>query len=294
MKRILITGADSFIGTSFEHYVANNYPDKYIVDTIDMKDDSWRNYDFSQYDSVFHVAGIAHVDSGKADESIKESYYFVNRDLAIEAAEKAKVQNVKQFIFMSSAIVYGESSKIGKSKMITADTPVAPVNFYGDSKLQAEIGLNTLSDDNFKVAVLRPPIIYGRGCKGNYASLVRFAKALPFFPYVKSVRSMLYIDNLCELVRLLIENNDCGTFYPQNSEYTNSSDIVKFIGEAHNKKIVLVKGFSWALKLLSLFTGIVNKGFGSFAYDMSLSEYKQSYRVVSDIKDSIFLTENNS
>jgi len=294
MKRILITGADSFIGTSFERYVIEKFPQNYYIDTLDMKDPSWRNKDFFSYDVVFHVAGIAHSDSGKVNSDIVNMYYSVNRDLAIETANKAKSQGVKQFIFMSSAIVYGESSKIGQPKMITADTPLTPANYYGDSKLQAEFGLEKIRDKDFKIAVLRPPIIYGRGCKGNYASLVRFAKSMPLFPYIKNTRSMLYIDNLCELIRLLIDNNEDGTFFPQNTEYCNTSEVVKLIAEVYGKKLVLVKGFSWALKFLSLFTSVVNKGFGSLAYDMSLSEYKQPYRVVSDFKETLKLTENIS
>lgn len=137
MKRVLITGANSYIGCSFEKYLSENYPDDYIVDTVDMHGD-WRDRSFAGCDSVFHVAGIAHSDSGKISEEKVCLYYAVNTDLTIETAKKAKADGVGQFIFMSSAIVYGDSAPIGKTKIIIKDTPAAPSNCYGDSKMQAE------------------------------------------------------------------------------------------------------------------------------------------------------------
>ena len=277
MKRILITGANSYIGTSFEKYVSQ-WPEKYETDTVDMIDGSWREKIFAGYDAVFHVAGIAHSDNGKISEEKEKLYYSVNTDLTIETAKKAKEDGVKQFVFMSSAIVYGESAPIGKQKIITKETPVSPANCYGDSKVQAEKGLKELEDDRFKVVILRPPMIYGKGSKGNYPVLVKFAKKLPLFPYVGNERSMLYIGNLVEFVRLMIENEERGTFWPQNVEYSNTSELVRMIGAAYGKKVRLVKGFGWLLKIMSHFTGLVNKAFGSLTYEKSMSEYKEEYR----------------
>ena len=259
MIKVLITGANSYIGTSVERYIAGHYPGECAFDTVDMIDGSWREKSFSGYDVVFHVAGIAHSDSGKISEEKAKLYYSVNTDLTIETAQKAKADGVKQFIFMSSAIVYGESSKVGKKKIITRDALVSPANAYGDSKVQAENGILPLADDNFKVCILRPPMIYGKGCKGNYLTLRKFALKMKFFPYVKNERSMLYIDNLCEFVRLMILNEESGTFFPQNAEYTNTSEMVKLIAAAHGKKLHLVRGFGWAIKFLGLFTGLVKK-----------------------------------
>ena len=290
MKRILITGAGSYIGTSFDRYLKEKYPGQYEVDTVDMVDGSWRKKSFSGYDSVFHVAGIAHSDNGKISEEKAKLYYSVNTELTIETAKKAKQDSVKQFIFMSSAIVYGESAPIGKQKIITKDTPVSPANCYGDSKVQAENGIRPLNDDDFKVVILRPPMIYGKGSKGNYPTLSKFAQKLPVFPYVKNERSMLYIENLCEFVRLMVENEECRTFFPQNSEYSNTSEMVKMIAEAHGKGIHLIRGFTWALKLLSHFTGVVNKAFGNLSYEMEMSNYNSDYRIAS-LAESIECTE---
>ena len=289
MKKILITGANSYIGTSFEKYMSQ-WPEEYQVDTIDMIDGSWREKSFAGYDVVYHVAGIAHSDSGKISAEKEKLYRSVNTDLTIETAKKAKADGVRQFIFMSSAIVYGDSGKIGKKKVITKDTPTNPANCYGDSKVQAELGILPLQDDTFKVCVLRPPMIYGKGSKGNFPQLEKFAKKMKFFPYVKNERSMLYIGNLVEFVRLMIENEEQGIFWPQNAEYSNTSELVKMIGTANGKKIHLVKGFHWLLKIFSLFTGLVNKAFGNLSYDQSMSEYRFNYRKYS-LEESIKETE---
>ena len=290
MKKILITGAGSYIGTSFENYINTNFPDEYTVDTVDMIGGGWKEKDFSPYDAVFHVAGIAHSDNGKIAPEKEKLYYSVNTELTSAAAEKAKSDGVRQFIFMSSAIVYGNSAPIGKTKIITADTPVSPANCYGDSKVQAEKRLKLLEDENFKVVILRPPMIYGKGSKGNYPLLAKLALKLPFFPRVQNERSMLYIENLCEFVRIMVENEESGTFFPQNSEYSNTSELVKMIAAAHGKKIKLVGGFTRLLKIMSCFTGLVNKAFGNLTYEKSISEYKENYRVAG-LYDSVKRTE---
>ena len=290
MKKILITGAGSYIGTSFENYINTNFPDKYTVDTVDMIGGGWKEKDFSPYDTVFHVVGIAHSDNGKIAPEKEKLYYSVNTELTSAAAEKAKSDGARQFIFMSSAIVYGNSAPIGKTKIITADTPVSPANCYGDSKVQAEKRLKLLEDENFKVVILRSPMIYGKGSKGNYPLLAKLALKLPFFPRVQNERSMLYIENLCEFVRLMIENEESGTFFPQNSEYSNTSELVEMIAAAHGKKIKLIGGFTRLLKIMSCFTGLVNKAFGNLTYERSISDYKENYRVA-ELGDSVKRTE---
>ena len=290
MKKILITGAGSYIGTSFENYINTNFPDKYTVDTVDMIGGGWKEKDFSPYDTVFHVAGIAHSDNGKIAPEKEKLYYSVNAELTSAAAEKAKSDGARQFIFMSSAIVYGNSAPIGKTKIITADTPVSPANCYGDSKVQAEKRLKLLEDENFKVVILRSPMIYGKGSKGNYPLLAKLALKLPFFPRVQNERSMLYIENLCEFVRLMIENEESGTFFPQNSEYSNTSELVEMIAAAHGKKIKLIGGFTRLLKIMSCFTGLVNKAFRNLTYERSISDYKENYRVA-ELGDSVKRTE---
>lgn len=283
MKKVLITGANSYIGTSFENYIKDNFPDAYAVDTVDMIDGTWREKDFSEYDSVFHVAGIAHQKETKENAHL---YYEINRDLAFSVAQKAKQDGVKQFVFLSSMSVYGMD--IG---VITKETVPNPKSNYGKSKLQAEEQIAALADEDFKIAVLRPPMVYGKGSKGNYPLLAKIALKMPVFPYVKNERSMLYIENLCEFVRLMIENAESGTFWPQNAQYSNTGELVKMIAQAHGKKIFLVKGFGWALNLMSVFIGKVNKAFGSLQYTMDLSDYKENYRIL-NLEVSLKKTED--
>lgn len=289
MKRILITGENSYIGDSFKSHL-QKWPEKYQVETVDMIDGSWREKDFSQFDAVYHVAGIAHADTGKVSQERIDFYYKINTELAVETAQKAKKEGVKQFVFMSSAIVYGESAPIGKRKIINKETQPHPANFYGDSKWQAELGLNKLRDEGFKIVILRPPMIYGKGSKGNYPVLAKAACKLPVFPKISNERSMLYVGNLVEFVRLMIENEEDGIFWPQNIEWSNTSSLVKMIAEAHNKKILLVPGCTLLLKGASHMTSLINKAFGNLAYEQEMSIYKQEYRLFS-LEESIQMTE---
>jgi len=286
VKNILITGANSYIGTSFEKWV-EQWPDEYRVHTVDMIDGSWKKKSFKEYDVVFHVAGIAHVST---DPNMEDLYYKVNRDLTIETAKKAKDDGVKQFIFMSSIIVYGDSSNINKKRIIDKNTVPEPSNFYGNSKLQAEEGILKLQDDNFNIVVLRPPMIYGKGSKGNYQLLSKLAKKSPIFPNIENERSMLHIDNLCEFIRLMIQNNEKGIFFPQNKEYVNTSELVSLIAESNGKKIIETRIFNPLLRLMGNYVVAVNKAFGSLVYEKGMSEYKENYRVV-DFRNSVSITE---
>lgn len=288
MKKVLITGAGSYIGVNVENWL-KKWPEKYCVDTLEMRDSNWRKKSFEGYDVIYHVAGIAHSDNGKITAEKEKLYRSVNTDLTIEVGKKAAVEGVKQFIFMSSAIVYGNSAPLGKSKMITQETKPTPNNCYSDSKLQAEIGLKKIGGE-MKICILRPPMIYGKGSKGNYPILAKLAKKLPIFPKVKNCRSMLYIDNLCEFVRLMIENEVEGILWPQNKEYSNTTEVVELIAKAHNKKIKTTIAFNWGLYVLRLGTGLVDKAFGSLVYDQKMSEYEEDYRVCS-LEESIRRTE---
>jgi len=297
MKRILITGSQSYIGMSVEDWLKRE-PQKYKIETIDMKTNDWKNHDFSNYDTVFHVAGIAHVDVDGITEEIKQLYYKVNTQLAIDTAIKAKQEGVAQFIFMSSMIIYGESAPIGKKKVITRDTKPSPANFYGDSKLQGDLGIQKLDSEKFKVVILRPPMIYGRGSKGNYPLLSKLAQKTFLFPNINNERSMLYIRNLCEFIKLMIDHEERGVFFPQNEEYTQTSNMVEMISKTWNRKIYLTKMFNWCVHLIACIPGkmggLVNKAFGNMTYDLKISEYsKGDYRIYT-LQKSIEITEGNS
>lgn len=294
MKKVLITGANSYIGVSFENYVYEHYGSELSIETVDMIDDSWKEKDFSSYNVVFHVVGIAHADVGNVSDEVKAKYYAINTDLAIETAKKAKAEGVKQFVFMSSAIVYGDSAPYGKQRRITADTEPKPANFYGDSKWQADKGARELADDSFIVTVLRPPMIYGKNSKGNYPTLAKMAKKLPIFPDVQNERSMLYIENLCEFLCQVMIRREGGIFWPQNAEYTRTSEMVKIIGEVSGHKVKVSKAWNWvvslALHIPGKISGLANKAFGNMSYEQNMSQYDFKYQKVS-LKESIKRTE---
>lgn len=275
MKRILITGAGSYIGTSVEKWLSQpEFSGMYQVETVDMMGDSWKNHDFSGYDSVFHVAGIAHADIGRVTEEQKKRYYQINCDLAFNTAVKAKKAGVSHFIYMSSIIVYGESASVGKKKIIKRETKPSPSNFYGDSKWRAEQKLEMLSDETFRIAFIRPPMIYGEGSKGNYVILEKIALRTPIFPDFPNERSMCEIGHLCEFVRKTMELSRDGVCFPQDPEYVKTADMVKKIAGAHGKRLNLVKGLNWAVYLLGMFPGktgrLVNKAFGSLVYEKDI------------------------
>lgn len=297
-KKVLITGEGSYIGESFETYAEEHYP-ALEIDSLDMLDADWRNKSFSDYDIVYHVAGIAHADVGNVDDDTKARYYAVNTDLAIEVCEKAKAEGVKEFVFMSSMIVYGDSAPYGKTKIINEFTVPKAANFYGDSKLQADVAVRDLADDNFKVLVIRPPMIYGKGSKGNYPTLAKLAKKLPVFPDVDNQRSMLHIDNLCEFlcqVMLIQEiKENAVVLIPQNAEWTNTSKMVKEIANVSGKKIRTMKSMKLAVylgeKMPGKIGGLVNKAFGNSCYAHDVSVYPGINYQIENLRDSIKRTE---
>lgn len=279
MKKILITGTNSYIGKRLMKWLGNN-PGGYVVDSISLRNDLWRERCFSEYDVVFHCAGIAHI---KETKDNAELYYKVNRDLAFETAEKAKNDGVKQFIFLSSMSVYGIERGV-----IDKNSPLNPKSNYGKSKLQAEGLITALNDDFFKVVIIRPPMVYGRGCKGNYLRLAKLSMKISIFPDIVNIRSMIHVGNLCEFIKLLVDDYNSGTFFPQNEEYVCTTEMVTLIGEFHGNKIRLTKFFNPFIKMCNFSS--INKLFGNLYYDKGMSKYKKDY-CVKDFKNSILETE---
>lgn len=268
MKKILITGATSYIGTNFKKCL-EMWPDEYRVDSISLRNNEWRNMDFEEYDVLFHVAAIVH---RKEKPEMESLYLKVNKDLAVEVAKKAQEAGVRQFIFMSTMAVYGDGGKIGKAVMITTDTKPNPKTYYSKSKIEAEHEINKLANPKFKVVILRPPMVYGPNCPGNYARLEKLALRSPVFPMVKNKRSMIHIDKLCQYVKEYIDDEVEGIFLPQDDEYVCTSEMVKMIAEVHGKKIVMTKLFNPLLRLLKV--GLVDKVFGDLVYDKNLILYE--------------------
>ncbi|MBB5182903.1 NAD-dependent epimerase/dehydratase family protein [Catenisphaera adipataccumulans] len=276
MKRVLVTGINSYVGNAFIQ--ANQ--DTFQIDKISLRNVQWDRMDFSGYDVIFHVAGLAH---STPDESQRDLYYRVNTDLAAETAIHAKKQGVKQFIFMSSVIVYGS-----QHETIDRKTPLQPDNFYGDSKKRAEEMLLPLADEHFKVVIIRAPMIYGKGSKGNYPRLAKLARRTPVFPNYPNQRSMLYIENLSEFVKQCILNNVSGIVFPQNAEFAGSKDIVAEIAALHHHTVWFPTCFNaWIRKMKGT---TVRKVFGNLTIDPALSKMDFTYQLY-DFKESIRRTE---
>lgn len=205
MKNVLILGKNSYLGESLLKYLLK-YPKNYNVDIVSTLNYEWKNVDFTNYDVVIDFAGIAHINNITPD--MKDLFYSINRDLTIEIGEFAKANGVKHLIYFSSMNVYGDYCN-----NITDKTKVNPTSFYGDSKLQGDLGLEKLEDESFVVSHIRPPFVYGKGCSGNYNTISKIAKKVPIFPDFNNKKSMIYIDNLCEFVRLIINDEAGGGFY---------------------------------------------------------------------------------
>lgn len=286
MKKLLITGANSYIGTSVEKWLLRR-PEDYAVEILDMENPDWKQSDFSLFDTVFHVAGIAHISS---DPSMKDLYFQVNRDLALEVAKKAKKDGVGQLIFMSTIAVYGEKTK---GEAITKETMPEPQSYYGVAKYEAESLLMSLSGEGFQIAIIRAPMVYGKDSTGNYSRLSRLAKKSPVFPNIENQRSMIHIDNLSELIRLLIDHGRGGLFFPQNRDYVSTRDMVQTIAQVNGKKIRMTGMFNWLFKGF-LPRGLFQKVFGDLVFDKSMSQYDFGDYQIRGFRESIELSEKTS
>ena len=239
MKKVLITGANSFLGNNTKEYLEKTKC--YQVDILDMLDRSWVDTDFSKYDVVFNVCAIVH----RPDEKDENLYFAVNRDLAFKIAEKAKSEGVKQFIQTSTNGVFGID--VGEMSLDKGFHPRTP---YEKSKLEADDLIESLRDEKFKVCIIRPPLIYGKGCKGNFPKLEKFALKFPVFPSYRNKKDFIYVLNMADFVKYAIDNYVDGICYPRDENVASVSDFVFNIAKFNNKKIRLWSIFNPFVKLL--------------------------------------------
>lgn len=254
-KKMLIVGSGSYIGNSVKEYLRKTK--LYDINEIDAVNLIPESTNFKGVDTVFFVAGIVHKKETKKN---KDLYYKVNRDLAVNTAKEAKKAGVAHFILLSSMSVYGM-----KTRYITKDTVAMPDSHYGRSKLQADNAIWKMRDEKFWVSILRPPMVYGKNCKGNYQLLRSFAIKSPFFLDIKNKRSMIYIGNLCAFVKQIVDKRKEGVFFPQNAHYVSTSKMVKYIATLNEKEVRMVKGCDFLIKYIPL--SVVKKVFGSLMYE---------------------------
>lgn len=279
LKRVLILGKNSYLGEALYVWLCKS-PDQYVVDIASTLNHEWKQFDFSVYDVVVNYAGIAHIKN--ITEDMRDLFYSVNRDLVIEMGSYAKEHGVKHFVQFSSMNVYGD-----ESENIQNRASENPTSFYGDSKLQGDIGLQKLADDTFIVACVRPPFVYGKGCRGNFNTIKAIALRTPVFPAYQNKKSMIYVDNLCEFIRLIIDDGAGGVFTPQNKELVSTADLVREIAKNGGKRIWFTKLFNWAIPIGNKMTRTISRAFGNDCYELSLSDYYDFKYCVVDFETSV-------
>lgn len=289
MKKILITGAQSYIGCSLEAWINQNYRDRFTVEELDLRSSKWENWDFSDVDVVIHLAAIVHVNEKNTPI---EDYDSVNHKLAVRVAEKAKASGVSHFIFFSTKGVYTPNTPF-----IDESTIPVPHKKYGISKLAAENDLIVMQSEVFKVSILRPPTVYGEGAKGNFPKLYELSKKIHVFPNIDNNRSMIYIWNLCEFLCLLIENPlDNVILFPQNKEYCGTLKIITSLWNIRNEKYRLSNFLAWIVRVLMRMPKFskLRTAFCNSVYDRMLSDYYQYEYCVYSFEDSIKRIESTN
>lgn len=262
MQKIIIVGEKSYIGNHFEAFSR----DTFTVKKVNSRDNTWKSAGFSGFDCVLYCAGIAH-----RKDAERSLYFAVNCDLAVEIAEKAKNEGVRQFMYLSSAAVLSD-----------------PSGFYGQSKLKAENALKKLQNNQFSMTIVRPPMVYGQDCKGNFQRLLKLAEICPVFPKINNKRSMIYIENLCYFLVWTIENQKSGTYFPQNADFVNTTQFFKLIRENLNKKTCLTKIFNPFIRLFSKYISTLDKLFGDFIYTGTDCENIDYINFEESVKKSVY------
>lgn len=283
MRRVLILGKGGYIAEKLYGWLRKD-SENYNVDIVSTLEDEWKRANYSDVDTVVNCVGIAHINN--ITEDMKPLFYSVNRDLAVSMATWAKERGVKHFVHFSSMNVYGDYCDCLVDREGTK-----PTSFYGDSKLQGDIGLGALATNDFVVAYLRPPFVYGKGCKGNYNSISRIARKTPIFPDYPNKKSMIYIDNLCEFVRMVIDSKQGGVLTPQNKELVSTADLVRCIAMVNQRKVVFTKLFNWLIPIANRMTRLVRRAFANDCYELSISDYYGFTYCVVSFEDSIRETE---
>lgn len=268
---ILIIGKNSYIGNHIDEWL-RNYSHK--VEQLDVLNDEWKTFDYSKYDVIVHVAGIVHQPKCKDWNLFKR----VNTDMPIAIATMAKQQGVKHYVYFSTMGVYKSKGKQLDSSIIDGNTPLLNGGnlMYGLSKKMAEDGLLNLQDENFIVSFVRPPSVYGRGCKGGYITgFTKIVKILLVIPkaYTSARQSFIYIDNLTECVRIIIDNKLAGVFCPQDDMIPNANELFKTIADGIGKRYIESRLLGVCMQLVS-WIPLVKKSYGGIEYARELSDIK--------------------
>jgi len=231
MKSLLLTGAKGFVGSYFK----GEYADKYNIQTFSFLNDDFKSLLGEDVEVIVHLSALVHQMGGAA----KDEYEKVNVTQTLDLAKKAKASGIKHFIFMSSIKVYGEETNVAYNEA----TECMPEDEYGKSKLKAERELLKLESDDFKVSIIRTPIVYGYGVKANIKNLIRLVQKVPVLPFgeIQNKRSMVYVGNLCHMMDAIIQKKASGIFLASDDRAVSTTELIELIANALGKKIYLIK-----------------------------------------------------
>ena len=261
MKRILLTGANGFVGSFF----LKNYNDFYKIKKFSFLRDSFEDLNLDNIDIVIHCSALVHQMNGAS----WEQYYDVNVNQTAQLAKKAKRSGVKHFIFLSTVKVYGEES----DSPYKESSPTNPTDYYSASKVEAEDHLRNIEDNKFQIAIIRSPLIYGYGVKANFLSLVNLIKKVSILPLknTKNKRSMVFVGNICFILNQIILLKKSGIFIPTDDNPLSTTELVKLISKCLNKKMFLVDIIFFETLLRIIKPSYYQRLFGSLFFDNSLT-----------------------
>lgn len=271
-KHILITGSSGYVGS---HLADNLEQLGNKVSRLNLKNTLWKELDFKQYDAIIHTAALVHNNDPNAQLA---EYFRVNMHLTFNLAMEAKKCGVKHFVFMSTMAVFGEDGKIGEMVELTNPTNLKPVTNYGISKAKAEAKIREIADDNFKVAIIRPPMIYGVGSPGNFTKLIKVAKRLPIIPNLSNARSALYIKHLEQFVNEIIKHEMTGIYHPKDKFEFNTTKVVTEIRKNEHKNTFLLPIPKAMYPILNKFR-VISKIYGNLVYAKSLYAHESKVAI---------------
>ena len=267
--QIIITGSSGFIGTNF---IKDN--SDFDIIEIDLLTQNVEDINFTGVDSVLHLAALVHQMQG----ALEELYFKINRDLAYEVAKRAKEQGVKHFVLMSTAKVFGESTT-GKPAW-DENSECKPLDAYGKSKFEAEQLIRSLENENFKVAVVRSPLVYGVGVKANMYNLVKLVDRFLVLPLggINNRRSIVYVGNLVALLQHIIKIQASGIFIAGDRVPLSTTELTGLIAKSLNKRIRLFKVPGFLIRIIdALKPAIIDRLFGSLELDNDPTNQKLGF-----------------
>ena len=247
---IILTGSSGFLGSRFLRKSAFREQ----ATPVSLQKTPVSEIDFEGVTNVLHCAGIAH----RMEKTDEKLYFDVNRDLTLALAKASKAAGVKHFIFLSTIKVFDLDSSDNLIQGNLAPLPAVaiakvgsvlspPPDAYGLSKLEAETGLKELEDKNFGVTIIRPPLIYGPGVKGNLLKLMQAIQGSGPLPLggIKNRRSMIFVDNLITLIDCLIRKGENITITPSDQPAISTSELAQHLANTINpsKKILCIPVF---------------------------------------------------